>query len=509
MKLSIKRCFEESRPVSVLVVPIGENSMFDKHFEVVSSCSELSLIELNRPSDWKPQNSPFQFLRWNSGSVVFDYHRYDRFSNGPGELDNFQSFRRILVVIGLINYPELGNAASRIEDDLEFFARKFPYVIIRRLFIFNYSFESSHGTLPATRDPSAATIFPPEMECEGGSMVTVHLQEVMGNIAVAAILSIEKLMLSCEEARVKGIKPPVSLTLSTGHDDVDDNQDPLWKTRGRRSSGRLRKWMGDLSLQIGSPGDAIDHYMAAISECRGHADILWLAAAFEGYASSILLLIKMGASPEEFLGQNLKVTNGLSPITAAIKYAEDKAMEALSIYAKSTSTSFSILEVECAMRLVRLYASSNSIDREQRVVEGITRAASITGITMQQQAEISMEGALLCKQLGMKRKCALLLYVATLQLCDPDAADPIQQAALSHALLRAASAQYGIDTIHLPSLTPSADAENDRGGACRNDVRYVVGGKSPKDGWVSLRRALLSQLAQLARESEDIQSAAR
>eukprot|EP01036_Dinobryon_divergens_P036156 gene36156-47006_t len=106
-------------------------------------------IELNRPSDWKATSSPFQLFRWNAGNILFDYQRYDRFGNGVGELDNFQSSRRVLVAIGLINYPELGIGAM-------------PVI--------------SKG------DPSSLVIFPPEMECEGGNMIDVHLQEVMGNV---------------------------------------------------------------------------------------------------------------------------------------------------------------------------------------------------------------------------------------------------------------------------------------------------------------------------------------
>lgn len=34
-----------------------------------------------------------------------------------------QSSRRVLMIMGLINYPELGEVADKIEEELEYFAR--------------------------------------------------------------------------------------------------------------------------------------------------------------------------------------------------------------------------------------------------------------------------------------------------------------------------------------------------------------------------------------------------
>jgi hypothetical protein len=74
----------------VLVVPIGENSLFESHFNVVSRLRDLPLYELNKPSTWKVQNQSFKYFDWATGNLKFEYLRYDRVPHGPGDLDNFQ-----------------------------------------------------------------------------------------------------------------------------------------------------------------------------------------------------------------------------------------------------------------------------------------------------------------------------------------------------------------------------------------------------------------------------------
>lgn len=73
----------------VLVVPIGNNSLFDNHFQVVSRLRDVPFYELNRPVS-KSTNPAFKYFNWGNGNLLFDYLRYDRVARGPGDLDNFQ-----------------------------------------------------------------------------------------------------------------------------------------------------------------------------------------------------------------------------------------------------------------------------------------------------------------------------------------------------------------------------------------------------------------------------------
>ena len=94
----------------MLVVPIGNrNSLFESHFNVVSRLRNLALYELNRPSSMKGQAN-FKHFNWSSGELLFDYLNYERVPKGQVDLlDNFQCSRRVLMIMGLVNYPELGN----------------------------------------------------------------------------------------------------------------------------------------------------------------------------------------------------------------------------------------------------------------------------------------------------------------------------------------------------------------------------------------------------------------
>jgi len=77
-------------PLQVLVVPIGNNSLFNDHFQVVSNLRDVPFYELNRPPAASNANSAFKHFNWNDGNLLFDFQRYDRVLIGPGDLNNFQ-----------------------------------------------------------------------------------------------------------------------------------------------------------------------------------------------------------------------------------------------------------------------------------------------------------------------------------------------------------------------------------------------------------------------------------
>lgn len=170
--------------------------------------------------------------------------------------------------------------------------RRYPNIILRRYFVFNY-FEAKEGspllelTAKTTAlDPYAMVIFPPDRECEGGSMIDVHTHEIMSNVAVKLFAALEFHILKCEEYRGKAANVvssyksnphvttasllPSWLTLSTHYDmlentDLDSTTsssstlslaasssvqaDKVRKAK-KRINGRMRKWMGDVCLQV-------------------------------------------------------------------------------------------------------------------------------------------------------------------------------------------------------------------------------------------------------------------
>jgi len=61
----------------------------------------------------------------------------------------------------------------------------------------------------------------------------------------------------------------------------------------KRSIGRWRKQIGDLTFQAGLIQEALEHYQMASEILRPVNDWLWLAGAFEGLcAVSVILLCK-------------------------------------------------------------------------------------------------------------------------------------------------------------------------------------------------------------------------
>lgn len=136
------------------------------------------------------------------------------------------------------------------------------------------------------------------------SVVESRLKSMLANIAVIVFESLQKEMRVCEGSRFAGSFPPWLITAmkrprSKPSDDDEassanpslNNSSGLMILTKKVLSGRLRKFMGDLCLQVCSPVDAIHQYTAAVTESRASLDLLWLASALEGYAAAVLTLL--------------------------------------------------------------------------------------------------------------------------------------------------------------------------------------------------------------------------
>lgn len=312
--------------------------------------------------------------------------------------------------------------------------RRYPNTILRRLFVFNsFSTEVNNHVAPVklkglSDDPNSLIIFPPDGICEGGSMIDVHLQEVMSHACVKLILALERQMEFAEDCRIKNILPN-ALPLFTPYDDIDEiatltnsaklggglksgpnttsssTAGSILNVTGLRStisppqikpqqlykkkpSGRIRKWMGDLSLQVCSPIDAIENYIPAIADCRALGDSLWLAGALDGYATAVLLLLQQIANGsslniDDIIGKDLKTItlstasqlDGLSSLDTmsleekAYRLAEERTNEAIAIYARNIV--FCTMEVECTLRLARLYEKCDLLPNKELMVNNL------------------------------------------------------------------------------------------------------------------------------------------
>ncbi len=216
-------------------------------------------------------------------------------------------------------------------------------------------------------------------------MVEVHYRMVVCHAAVKIISQLYKYMDQCEEARVRNTLPvSTHITLSIPHDDRDDIcsvKDPSTigknkKAFKKKPLGRIRKWMGDLAMQVCSPLDAVENYVLSISESRSIGDTLWLAGALDGYASAILLLKQLSINLEDAIGRDLRT------VTSSAIYEEDGTMleceklyllaeervgEAMAIYASSSV--LKVLEAHAAMKLAMMFARAEAFySQPQKVI---------------------------------------------------------------------------------------------------------------------------------------------
>jgi hypothetical protein len=61
----------------VLVVPIGENSLFDAHFDLISRMKFLPKKDLSHSNAKLSKSQTFRNYQWEEGNFIFDYVRYD------------------------------------------------------------------------------------------------------------------------------------------------------------------------------------------------------------------------------------------------------------------------------------------------------------------------------------------------------------------------------------------------------------------------------------------------
>ena len=119
-----------------------------------------------------------------------------------------------------------------------------------------------------------------------------------------------------------------------------------------------------------------------------------------------------------------------------------------------------------------------------------------SGLGMQQQIECTLEAGLLCKKMGMWRKEALFMYLASLLCAD------LGNDHASHAIARCAAALYGVSTEMSAPPTLGSTA------LTTEYSRHVVT-TSPAASFATMRRVLLAQIASYAAESDDPISATR
>ena len=237
----------------------------------------------------------------------------------------------------------------------------------------------------------------------------------------------------------------------------------------------------------------------------------------------------------------------------ALALAEDRALEALGIYTRYPPCA--LLEAALAMRLARLHArhvqlltaidgsSSSSgggatndpppptsppsaavptptrptavpwaphyehLHLHTRAWTYTSHALRTPGLDWEQQIACATEGSFVCKQLGLRRKQALLLYVAAVLAAENDSL------AAAEGLLVICADLYGLRALRTSTIETSPSSPCGQGGLGRERQAQ---GQSPgcvtalgADSWPAMRADLLLHLGALAREQGRTPDSAR
>lgn len=74
----------------LVVAPLGKNSAFADQFGVVSNVREVPYYELYKPKFPANYQSPFKFLNWNEGSLVFEYKKLGQLTDQDAQFVDLQ-----------------------------------------------------------------------------------------------------------------------------------------------------------------------------------------------------------------------------------------------------------------------------------------------------------------------------------------------------------------------------------------------------------------------------------
>lgn len=107
----------------MLVVPIGVNSQFEDQFRILSRLETVPLYDLNKPQYPRGYSPPFKYLDWLKGELCFDFLRYDQAPSGPTDFEDFQSSKRIVIIMGALNYPDFITHSEVLEVEMDRFAK--------------------------------------------------------------------------------------------------------------------------------------------------------------------------------------------------------------------------------------------------------------------------------------------------------------------------------------------------------------------------------------------------
>ena len=224
----------------------------------------------------------------------------------------------------------------------------------------------------------------------------------------------------------------------------------------KRVLGRLKKHLGDLSLQAGLLAEAWNYYNVAVDVLRPANDWLWLAASLEG-----LCAVSVCLQEQSRAGINLG-SRGLSDHEMVEKYRE-----AVIHYGKYKHAG--IIETEASIKAVMVLISQGNFLLAAEFLQNIV----FINLQMNDAEKIARFLALsdLYQQIGFKRKSAFYKRVAAMRCVAPQ--NPNHDWATCYRLMLAAVPGYEI---------------------------RLTAAEAPDKGWPALQVQLLQELVGTSRK---------
>lgn len=295
--------FVEPSRIRVLVVPIGKwrRQQFAQAVEKLHGYSEIRLLDIT-PIDsslFTPQGFP-------NGRLFFDFNQYGYDDSLDLFLYDFEPFRKIFVVIGLINDE------SDPDSSLQRLKERYPTIISHNVIVSN----TSDGPPGGGYVFYSGKNFEDNLEtilCDVGRNFLQALNQYYSSYKHVTLRSpgaiggnsVMKTNLTRQVAALTSMVSPSSTNASKRLSSIDITTNSIKRSASlklakslstsenrssSRSKGRQFKILGNFQLLAGRYTDALISFSEALTLLHKVRDHLWLGSALDGVAICFLLL---------------------------------------------------------------------------------------------------------------------------------------------------------------------------------------------------------------------------
>ncbi len=464
----------------------GEGGWFTQYSSIIRRFSVIPIQDLTAPGGWMKSERGLNEFSWSEGCFRFHFVLNEGKSGGDSAYGNLvwaqlQAHRHVYGAIGLVHAPSIGENTSfeDLDRELDGFTDCYRHVMVKRVFVFDHNFEA--GPIPRF-NASQHVVLPPAPEgldpIGEATIMERFLAEPLYDVAVNLINGYDTIIKDCSlvsspsssRSQAKGVAKPMLPSLYTHLDGNSTDNDSsgggagffenISAKRDRQYASRLRKYMGDISLLAGSPKDAMYFYDTAVSELK--SDHVWLAAALEGSAAAFAAIKDpahpIAISPELFSFISKVVTSlpssspgpygGTAEVGsdggAIVGGSLDMLSRAIvdrcseSLKCMNEKKELRTLELELWFKLARFHFSNRIVDA---AIDCLLHIQDITLSKPRYDVQRAVEAALLCHEMGLRRKAAFFVHIASLQCRE------FKDWNMAHAFARISARAYGIEIL--------------------------------------------------------------